>query len=150
MEKPNEYYFIGQKIKELRKSQKLTQTDLAALVGVQKTSISKYESGSVKIPVYMLIRISNALDTSIEYLVGITEEASSINSIDTFFKYIDNETDYVISKIDLKHNNTYSLYNKENPLVWHSLTKNEVLSLQRSCSNYLKFKLNEIISEKKE
>ena len=37
---------IGNKIKELRTEQKMTQSDLAERLGVTKSSISSYENGS--------------------------------------------------------------------------------------------------------
>lgn len=49
---------IGNKIKELRTEQKMTQSDLAERLGVTKSSISSYENGS-RLPSYdILLKIA--------------------------------------------------------------------------------------------
>lgn len=39
---------IGRKIRELRKSAGLTQSELASRLGVQKAAVAKYESGEIE------------------------------------------------------------------------------------------------------
>ncbi|KSU00621.1 helix-turn-helix domain-containing protein [Lactococcus lactis] len=70
--------FVGMKIKEFRKNKKLTQQDLANLVGVKNSAISNYEQGT-RIPKRdFLFRVANALGVSIdEFFPMQSEETSS-------------------------------------------------------------------------
>lgn len=73
--------FVGMKIKEFRKNKKLTQQDLADLVGVKNSAISNYEQGT-RIPKRdFLFRVANALGVSIDEFFPIQiEETSSVLS----------------------------------------------------------------------
>lgn len=71
---------IGNKIKELRVSQKITQNELATRLGVTKSAISSYENGS-RLPSYdILIKISRIFKVSTDYLLGcVDEKAQSVS-----------------------------------------------------------------------
>lgn len=60
----------GQKIREERKKLKLTQTDLAKVVGVSFGSISKYEKDMISIPANNLKKIAVRLNVSMDYLMN--------------------------------------------------------------------------------
>ena len=65
---------IGQRIKYLRKENNLSQDDLSVLLHVDRTTISEYELDN-RIPnIYMLIRIADIFQVSLDYLVGRYEE----------------------------------------------------------------------------
>lgn len=57
---------IPLKIKEYRKQQGLTQTELGALIGVQKTQISKLETNAVNVTLDTLLKVFGALHTKIK------------------------------------------------------------------------------------
>jgi len=62
---------IGQKIKSARKDRKLSQADLAALLGMSRTTIGQIESGTVgEIGVRKLIRILEALGLEVRVRVA--------------------------------------------------------------------------------
>lgn len=57
---------VGQKIRQLREAQtggraRLTQGELAAMVGLERTSITNIERGNQKVPLHVLYRICEAL-----------------------------------------------------------------------------------------
>ncbi len=56
---------IGQKIKEIRKSWGLSQSELAERIGISFQQIQKYEKGSTRISVMRLQQISEALGVNI-------------------------------------------------------------------------------------
>lgn len=58
------------RIAELRKAAKLSQTDLAKFVGCYQTAISKYEQGQRRIPPEVLDKLCTAFDCSADYLLG--------------------------------------------------------------------------------
>lgn len=63
---------FGEKLKTLRKGQKLTQQQLASVLGVQKSVISYYESGD-RFPSYdILIKIAGTFHTTTDYLLGVS------------------------------------------------------------------------------
>lgn len=64
--------YIGKRIQEIRKEKGLKQDYLAEKTGVKRPNISKYETGEIAIPLDILKKISKALDTSTDYLLGIT------------------------------------------------------------------------------
>lgn len=66
---------FAKKLKKLRKDKKLTQEELAKLVGVSLKTISRYEKGESK-PRYRKIydKLAKVLDTSHDYLVTDEED----------------------------------------------------------------------------
>jgi transcriptional regulator with XRE-family HTH domain len=61
---------IGRKIKSLRKSQGLSQIELAGKIGVSFQQIQKYEKGSTRISVARLQEIANAIGVDITIFFG--------------------------------------------------------------------------------
>lgn len=57
---------IPLKIKEHRKRNGLTQSELGALLGVQKTQISKLETNAVNVTLETLLKVFSALHTKIK------------------------------------------------------------------------------------
>lgn len=66
MEKVELLNFIGNKIKEYRLKKKLSQADLAKLIGVTNTSVSEYERGKVNIDADTLFQIADALEAKVD------------------------------------------------------------------------------------
>lgn len=60
-------------LKKLREQYKLSQQDLAELLGVTQQAIYKYEKTPVEPSISMLIQMSQILHTTVDYLVGNTE-----------------------------------------------------------------------------
>lgn len=62
---------LANKIKSLRQDRKLSQGDLARLVGCPQSRISEIEHGHVRFPRYdRLVAIARALGTPLEELAG--------------------------------------------------------------------------------
>ena len=72
---------IGKRIRELRAERGLSQQELGASIGVTKVSICGYENGT-RIPnLEKLIKLAEVLETTTDYLLGITSNSSqSLNS----------------------------------------------------------------------
>ena len=60
---------LGVRIKALRKDKKLSQKELAAPIGARYQLLNKYESGLVTPPAEMLVKLADALGTSVDYLL---------------------------------------------------------------------------------
>lgn len=62
-----------QRLRDLREDRDLNQQALADLLHISQTTYSRYESGALDIPSVSLIRLAQFYNTSIDYLVGLTE-----------------------------------------------------------------------------
>lgn len=66
---------MGLRIKELRESNKLSQSELATLVGYKdKTAIAKVEAGKVDLPQSKISAFAKALNTTTSYLFSDTQD----------------------------------------------------------------------------
>lgn len=61
------------RISDLREDRDLTQTQLAKQLNMSQTGYSKYETGENDIPTPILIKLANLYGTSIDYLLGQTD-----------------------------------------------------------------------------
>ena len=59
-------YYMGQILHDARKTEKITQKELAGRVGVDKAYISKVEKGIIEPGIAMFYRIASALGLSVE------------------------------------------------------------------------------------
>ena len=62
------------RIRDLREDNDLTQTKLAQILGCTQQTYSRYESGEITIDIHSLIKLANFYNTSLDYLVGLTDE----------------------------------------------------------------------------
>lgn len=69
MQQEIDYGKLGLRIKEVRLRRKLTQDNLAEMVGCNTSHISNIENNYTKASLNVLLAIANALDTSIDYLL---------------------------------------------------------------------------------
>ena len=58
----------------LREDRDLSQGQIAELLQIHQTTYSDYELGRVNIPVAALIRLAQFYGTSVDYLVGLTDD----------------------------------------------------------------------------
>lgn len=72
---------IGQNIKKYRKEKKLTQKELALIIGKKEITVRKYESGDITLNVDMLQPIATALSVSINDLMKDTEEKAFADAL---------------------------------------------------------------------
>ena len=62
------------RIKDLREDKDMLQKDVAELLNISQTNYSKYELGKINIPINTLKKRALIFDTSIDYLLGLTNE----------------------------------------------------------------------------
>lgn len=63
-----------QRIRDLREDADLRQVDVAAYLNCTQVSYSYYELGKRDIPTPVLIQLAAFYETSIDYLLGLTDE----------------------------------------------------------------------------
>jgi len=62
------------RLKYLRKERKLTQVQVANVLNVSQETYSRYENGRISIPIESLITLASLYNTSIDYIVSLTDE----------------------------------------------------------------------------
>ena len=62
------------RIRSLREDTDLSQRQVAAMLGMSQTGYSKYETGENDIPTAILIRLARFYNTSIDYLLGESDQ----------------------------------------------------------------------------
>ena len=67
-----------ERIQDLRIDSDLSQKKIGEILHISQRSYSHYETGSRNIPIEMLIRLADYYDTTIDYLVGRTDNKEPI------------------------------------------------------------------------
>lgn len=62
------------RLKELREDSDMTQGRLAEYLHVRQNTYSQYENGQRGVPTEALIRLALFYHTSVDYLLGLTDE----------------------------------------------------------------------------
>lgn len=62
------------RIKDIREDRDLKQQDVATILNISQTNYSKYELGKINIPIETLKKMAILYNTSIDYLLGLTNE----------------------------------------------------------------------------
>ena len=62
------------KIRNLREDKDLSQKQMAEVLSIAQTTYSDYELGKLNIPIPILIKLAYFHKTSIDYLLGLTDE----------------------------------------------------------------------------
>lgn len=71
------------RIRELREDKDLLQKDLAKVLHCTQVAYSRYELGTRDIPSDVLIALAKFHNTSIDYIVGITDERKPYKKSDS-------------------------------------------------------------------
>ena len=61
------------RLRDLREDKDMSQTQIAKMLGMSQTGYSKYETGENDIPTAILIKIARFYNTSVDYLLGETD-----------------------------------------------------------------------------
>lgn len=73
---------VGRRIRKLREQKKLTLDQLSAKTGISKGFLSDAENGNRNISSQNMLKVANALEASLEYLLrGIEEPEPKIQSL---------------------------------------------------------------------
>jgi len=61
------------RIKALREDKDWTQQEIARLLHISRSTYSAYENGANATPIEILINLSEIYDTSVDYVLGLTD-----------------------------------------------------------------------------
>ena len=62
------------RIRDLREDNDLSQKEIAEYLKCDRSLYSKYERGERDIPLHLMIKLALFYKTSVDYLVGLTDE----------------------------------------------------------------------------
>ena len=62
------------RIRDLREDRDIKQQTIASLLNCSQVCYSRYETGEREIPISALIKLSEYYDTSVDYLLRLTDE----------------------------------------------------------------------------
>lgn len=66
------------RLKDLREDHDLTQSEVAKILFTTQQQYSKYETGYREIPTAMLITLADYYNTSVDYILGRTNDPAPI------------------------------------------------------------------------
>jgi len=115
---------LSERIKKARTDKGLTQPELAKLIDSTDRNISNYETGYSFPSIIVLYKISNALSTSIDYLLGMTDDPTISKSVSG----ITNKDIALLDQLKTKEE-LYAYMVKNNKSVYYL---NEVWNLMNS------------------
>lgn len=64
------------RLKDCREDRDLTQTQIGEILGIDQRVYSTYETGKRQIPVNYLMKLALLYKTSLDYLVGLTNNST--------------------------------------------------------------------------
>ena len=64
---------IGERIHNIIDDQRITQTKLAEDIGIKLPRLNNYMTGQAKVPSEIIKKIAEVLNTSTDYLLGLTD-----------------------------------------------------------------------------
>ena len=69
------------RLKNLREDNDITQTQIANYLHITQNTYSQYENGQRQIPIELLIKLAIYYKTSVDYIVGLTDERKPYRNI---------------------------------------------------------------------
>ena len=95
---------FGDNIMLIRKKKALSQADLGKLIGTSGDVIGRYERGDIKPSIEVVQKIADALEVSIDYLVGKTSillDKQTLDRIENIAQLPEEKRSYVFELIDM-------------------------------------------------
>ena len=89
---------FGERLSELRKKKKMSQSDLAKKIGVHAPVIGRYERSEVKPSIEVAVKITEALGVSLDY--DLILEKGIVNRIQNIQKLNDEDKGHLFALMD--------------------------------------------------
>ena len=68
------------RLRDIREDLDITQMEIANYLHIKQNTYSQYENGLRQIPIDLLIELSEFYNTSVDYLLGLTDEKKPCGS----------------------------------------------------------------------
>lgn len=115
-----EWTLLGNKIKNFRKSNKITQQELADKLEISRSTLSYYELGKIDPNIYTLIKLSDIMNCTLDYLVSDKIDRTDTN---------DFNIDLINTNKSLNLLEEIQIYNKKILPILNKLSKIDIDSL---------------------
>lgn len=95
---------IGEHIMLLRKKKKLSQAALGKAVGTSGDIIGRYERGIITPSIEVIMKIADALDVSIDFLVGKTSlelDKQTLERLEDISSLSEENKNFVLKMVDM-------------------------------------------------
>jgi len=92
---------IGQRIRQLRKENNITQEELGKMYGLAKSTVSLYESGRSNPDDEIKQKIADHFNVSIDWLLGRTDERRTADEIIAEYKEKELEFEELFEKFSI-------------------------------------------------
>ena len=95
---------LGDNMMLLRKKKGLSQADLGKLIGTSGDVIGRYERGDINPSIDVVNNIAEALEVSLDYLVGKTKivmDKETVDRLEDIAKLPEEKKNYVFGLIDM-------------------------------------------------
>lgn len=87
--------FVGSKLREFRKKNKMTQTELGKIIGVKQNTVAGYERGEWQISYDNLFKLADVLEISVDDFFPATKTEDEYKPLNNIFKVAEtNDLDY--------------------------------------------------------
>lgn len=96
---------MGNRIRELREEEGISQTALARQVGVSQQKISQIELNTERMDIRLLVRLSQYFSVSTDYILGISENRRSGRQEETLQRKMREHAGFLISYNNLNKDN---------------------------------------------
>jgi transcriptional regulator with XRE-family HTH domain len=95
--------YFGERLTQVRKRKNLSQADIGKKIGINGDAYGRYERNEVRPTIEMALKISQALDISLDYLTGSTDlelDKNAVNRIQELSKLSEKDQDYIYVTLD--------------------------------------------------
>ncbi len=95
---------LGENMMLIRKKRKLSQAALGKMIGTSGDVVGRYERGDIKPSIDVVEKIADALEVSIDYLVGKTNlelDKEAIQRLISISKLSEDNKSFILNMIDM-------------------------------------------------
>jgi transcriptional regulator with XRE-family HTH domain len=95
---------FGENMMLIRKKKSISQADLGKLIGTSGDVIGRYERGDIKPSIEVVQKIADALEVSIDYLVGKTNmmlDKQTLDRLEDIARLPEEKKNYLFGLIDM-------------------------------------------------
>lgn len=145
MKQPEDYKAIAQRIKQRRTELKLSLQDVADMTDMSKSTLQRYESGSIRnIPLQKLGILASALQTSADWILGWCKSPDDIPPTDVYFRNFIKALGYTVHAWPSYKSNIYLSSDEISPT---QITKEEYEQFRDSISAFVRFSANSLLQQ---
>ncbi|GAB3433057.1 helix-turn-helix domain-containing protein [Niabella aquatica] len=95
---------LGESLTQVRKRKNLSQADVGKKIGINGDAYGRYERNEVKPTIEMAVKIAQALEVSVDYLVGKTTlqlDKQALKRLEDISKLPEENKNFVLNLIDM-------------------------------------------------